>query len=40
MEEILTAEDDKIEEEQGAQHGLVASRDEGGSTKGSQFEDP
>ena len=40
MEEILTAEDDKIEEEQGAQHELVTSRDEGDSTKGSQFQNP
>lgn len=39
MEEISTAKDDKIEEEHGGEHGLVADLDEAG-TSGSQFEDP
>ena len=40
MEEILNAEDDKIEEEQGSQHGLVANVEEAQlGSSGSQFED-
>jgi hypothetical protein len=39
MEEISTAKDDKIEEEHGGEHGLVADLDEAG-TGGSLLEDP